>query len=152
MPSFRVASLDSTTTPALTTSYAVRPVYMPAGTVVMDARNQGIGATERQTFLASVTRDAAGTMTAIVISVQISDDGANPTDATATNWRAVQITNLADNVSDDEHTLSVSAGATATANYGTTYVSNAPYSRVLVKSVTANAGVGDSCFVDAVAN
>tara|TARA_R110000868_G_scaffold396987_1_gene669515 strand:+ start:187 stop:651 length:465 start_codon:yes stop_codon:yes gene_type:complete len=149
-PRFLAASLSSTTTPALTTSYAVRPAY--ADGTVMAVANQSVGNSATQTFFASVTQTAPGTMTAITLKAQVSFDGANSTTATAANWTDVIITNLATGVTAIEHTLTGVDGATACATYGTESGRNAPYMRVCVKSVTANAAAGESATVYVVAS
>lgn len=145
LPEFVSFYASSTTTPALTTSYAVAPKFadLSASTVGV----QGLGRTSTQTFLATVTAAALSSMTGITLKVQVSQDGANPTTADAGNWTDIEITNLADGTTAVEHTIAVAAGATAAATLGTTNASNAPYARVLVKSTGANAGAGDSARV-----
>jgi hypothetical protein len=137
----------SATTPALTTSYAVAPKYADLSTSTVGV--QGIGATSTQTFMATVTAALGSSMTGITLKVQVSEGGASATTAAATNWTDIEITNLATGTNSVEHTVSVSAGATATATFGTTNASNAPYCRVLVKSVGANASANESAKVTA---
>lgn len=153
---FCTASQSSTTTPALTTAYAIRPVYIDndgvATSRVMLVGAQGIGMTRAQTFMATVTCANPQTLTGITFKIQVSYDGANATTAAATNWNDVEITNLADNTTAIEHTLSCGAGLTATANYGTTNATNAPYCRTLVKATGGNAVAGESATVYVVAS
>lgn len=153
---YAVASLSSTTTPALTTSYAVRPVRLASdGSLTastMPVADQGIGATEAQTFFVRVARANAGTLTGATFKLQVSYDGANSTTATAANWTDVQIANLADGSIAVEHTLSPAAGATAHGAFGTTGARNAPYARLLVRSTGGNAGAGESAVAYVVAS
>lgn len=148
--SYLSASLSSTTTPALTTSYAVRPAYSTGA--VMDVAKQSIGRTSTQTFFASVTQTVPGTMTGITLKVQVSFDGANSTTATAANWTDILITNIADGTTAIEHSITGVDGATACATYGTESGRNAPYMRVLVKSIGAAAATGESATVYVVAS
>lgn len=145
--SFIVAQLSSTTTPALTTTYAVRPAY--ANGTVMAVGEQGIGSSETQTFAASVTEASGGGFTGITFEVQVSADGANSTTAAATNWKSVKITNLNDGTVNNVQSVSVGAGATAVGVFGGTNCRNMPFTRVIVKSTGANAGAGDLVTVKA---
>lgn len=152
---FCSASQSSTTTPALTISYAARPVYVDndgaATTTVMDARSQGIGMSTAQTFTASVTQTVAGTMTGITLKAQVSYTGTDPTVAASAHWTDIEITDLADGATQVEHSITGSDGATVRATYGTTNATNAPYCRVLVKSIGANAAADESASVFVVA-
>lgn len=141
---FISAQLSSTTTPALTTAYAVRPAYSD-GSVMLVAK-QGLARTATQTFFAKAARAGAGTFTGITIKAQISDDGLNPTDATAANWTDILLEDLAVGAASlaIEHTLSPGAGATAYKRLGTTSARNAPYMRVLMKATGGAAAAGES--------
>lgn len=136
-----VASQSSTTTPALTTTYAVRPAYSDGR--VMDVAKQGSGRISAATYFAKATEASGGGFTGISFKIQISQTGDNPTDATATNWITVSSTRLSDNTTAFEWTLSVGVGATAWDAYACAGILNAPFRRVLMKSTGANAGAGD---------
>lgn len=145
---YTVADMSSTTTPALSTSYDVRPA--DADGAAVDARSQSLGRTATQTYFARVTEASGGGMTGVAFKAQVSEDGADWDDPTAANWTDIYLVRLDDGVKLKEHTLSVGAGDTAHAAYGTTDNRNAPFSRVLLKSVGANAGAGDLASVKVV--
>lgn len=159
---FCSASLSSTTTPALTTSYAIRPAYVDndgiATATAMDVDKQGVGAIPTLGLFASVTQTTAGTMTAIVLKAQVSYTGTDPTTAAAANWTDILITNLSGAASSStgatgiEHTITGVNDATVYAAFGTESNRNARYLRVLVKSVTGDAAAGESAVVYAVAS
>jgi hypothetical protein len=139
--SFIVASQSSTTTPALTTSYAVRPAYSDGR--VMEVAKQAIGRLTGTTYFAKAVEAAGGGFTGINFKIQISQDGLNPTDASAVNWKTISSTRLSDNTTAFEWDLSVGVGATAWDVYACSGIRNAPYRRVLMKATGANAGAGD---------
>lgn len=147
--SFHSLALTSATTPALTTSYAVRPVNV--SDAVVDAGQQGIGAREAVMFFVKCTDTTAG-FTGGTVKAQVSYDGANSTTAAAVNWKDIYLTDVSTGTVAIEHTITPGAGATAWVALATTSTRNAPYVRVLGKSTGAAGGTGDTLDVWAVAS
>lgn len=149
LPNYHALALTSATTPALTTSYAVRPVN--SANVVVDPGEQGIGRCETAAFYVKCTDTTAG-FTGGTVKVQISHDGADATTAAAVNWIDVYCTNVASGAIAIEHTITPGAGLTAWMCLATESTRNAPYARVLGKATGASGGTGDTLDVWVVAS
>lgn len=149
VPNYHALAMTSATTPALTTSYAVRPVN--DADVVVDPAKQGLGRCSTAAFYVKCTDTTAG-FTGATVKVQISHDGADATTAAAVNWIDVYSTNVATATVAIEHTITPGGGATAWMCLATESIRNAPYVRVLGKSTGANAGTGDTLDVWVVAS
>lgn len=138
---FHSLLLTSATTPALTTAYAVRPVY--SDDALDTVANQGIGRAATSTIFVKCVR-AAGAFTGATVKVQVSYDGLTSTTAAAVNWLDVFTTDLSSGAVTVEHTVSPGGSATAWLALGTESTRNAPFVRVLGKATGGAAGAGDS--------
>jgi hypothetical protein len=154
---FCAAYLSSTTTPALTTTYAINPVGLTAAGVADPTRviavgQVGVGACESITIFATVTQTVGGTMTGITLKAQVSDDGANPTTVAAANWTDIMIADLPTATAEIEKSVTGVDGSTVQAAFGTTSARGARHFRILLRSIGANAAAGESAAVFVVGN